>query len=91
VKLRHTYECFWSGLSARDKVPPNRGFAGLIVDRTSDPSALGREKQRMRLGRFYEHQLPQPRRERGEQKMFNDPLDQIELDGGRTGGENVQA
>ncbi|HHZ07418.1 MAG TPA: LLM class flavin-dependent oxidoreductase [Rhizobiales bacterium] len=33
----------------------------------------------MKLGLFYEHQLPQPWSEGSEQKLFNDALDQIEL------------
>lgn len=33
----------------------------------------------MKLGLFYEHQLPQPWNEGCEQKLFNDALDQIEL------------
>ena len=33
----------------------------------------------MKLGVFYEHQLPQPWEEGSELKLFNDALDQIEL------------
>ena len=33
----------------------------------------------MKLGLFYEHQLPQPWTEGSEQRLFNDALDQIEL------------
>ncbi|MGO4843360.1 LLM class flavin-dependent oxidoreductase, partial [Rhizobiaceae sp. 2RAB30] len=33
----------------------------------------------MKLGLFYEHQLPQPWGEGSEQKLFSDALDQIEL------------
>src|SRR5258708_4335699 len=40
--------------------------------------ALCRRK-RMKLGVFYEHQLPQPWEEGSERKLFNDALDQIEL------------
>ena len=33
----------------------------------------------MKLGIFYEHQIPQPWAEGAEQKLFNDALDQVEL------------
>src|SRR6266576_6451346 len=36
-------------------------------------------RKRMKLGVFYEHQLPQPWEEGSELKLFNDALDQIEL------------
>ena len=42
----------------------------------------------MRLGVFYEHQLPQPWEEGSEQKLFNDALDQIEL-ADRLGFDNM--
>jgi hypothetical protein len=34
----------------------------------------------MKLGIFYEHQLPKPWNEGDEHKLFQDALDQIELD-----------
>ena len=42
----------------------------------------------MRLGVFYEHQLPQPWEEGSEQKLFNDALEQIEL-ADRLGFDNM--
>src|SRR6188474_232289 len=42
----------------------------------------------MRLGIFYEHQLPQPWEEGSELRLFNDALDQIEL-ADRLGFDNV--
>src|SRR6266496_875445 len=77
-------KCIWPASTAHDMLAPVKLWrvSACAANQKYRETAIGSRmcrRKRMKLGVFYEHQLPQPWEEGSERKLFNDALDQIEL------------